>query len=1343
VADTSRGAKLLQQAARRPDGEALLKLARAVCLAVFVEPGLLRQARVRLVPGVDAGTESDLWFSPLVLTRNVTGIVLDPDVLAVLRHQLATGVEATDFTNRAHDLVERLHAGHPPALQLEEEVVWEAIRQGSTAGPRIEAQLRTAVKAMATDADGGWDVARWAAQAWRRLPDIATRTEAGQLLAVGSSVRLGTATSVAGFGDRRMPTSLSWLMPSGADEPMLLGVELAVDGLRFIKPAVDGLVLQLPRTSPLVLEVSWHDGTTSHSKVVTVAPGVNLVLGSVVGQVTLRTLTGRRYLIEPEAAEAPSQAVDASWSGSRPRVVNPPPVTPPTGFQDRFVETRLIEEFLRDDRIRMFTVVGRGGIGKTALVCRLLRAREGGQLPDDLLPLAVDGIVYLGLSSGQEVTFPNLFTDLCRLLPESTAQRLEQLLEDSQQTPRELMLLLLEALSPHQVVALLDGVEALVDPETLEITDGALDEALRTLLTAPRHSLKVILTTRVAPRQLQLVEPARQRRLDMDEGLSSPYAEQLLRLMDPDGSLGLRDAPAELLTAARVRTGGYPRALEALVAVLAADRGMSLQRLLAEIEGIPPEDIVEALDGEAFNRLDPVALQVMQALAIYGLPVWPVAVDFLLKPYRPALDSGPTLDRLVNMQFVRGDAGRYYLRQVDRDYALSRIPAGRHSDSDATDPPFTRYALRHRGAEYFRRVRTPHETWKQVDNLAPQLAEFELRCQNEEYETAASVLSEIDAAYLLRWGQYRLVVKLHERLQGKLTDPSITLTSTVALGTALRMMGQYRRATERYEVALSLARAHGHRQAVGALLGDLGDCSASLGDFSRAISQIEQALAIAREVGDQLAEGTQLHNLGGCYASVGEVRRASDLYEWALTIARRVSNRQGEASSLIGLGDGHADGEAWELAVQCYEQAVQIADGLGFRHGQVQGRLVLAKAHLIQGELSAARAAAEAAHAQDEPLDNGDAAALLGLVLLRQQAPGEARMAFSEAVAHTGVLLEHAPENYHALDTKALALCGLTLLGDAARLPEAMAAVEAARAVTVAAGVVRDAVRLLDALVVVDQGDVLGPVRARAAAQAPEPPPAEPEGSRQDPGGGRVVVLDRVALKNAIRRMTEESSQIRILAVDGPPGSGKSFTSQIVQQVAAETQAFRVAYVNFDQHPLLGPVELAEELASQLGRSLESIPQPQATTARVVHELANWLMAQVEASDRHWWWILDGPSSVTAMNLDTHDLVRALVERVQRPSVQLRLVLLGFDEQFPPHVEPFVYREELASIGGPEIRDYLVDLLRRVGREMDAGQIDAATQTVLDGLPAGRDRLRTLSARMSQVAEAVSQPVAY
>ena len=50
--------------------------------------------------------------------------------------------------------------------------------------------------------------------------------------------------------------------------------------------------------------------------------------------------------------------------------------------------------------------------------------------------------------------------------------------------------------------------------------------------------------------------------------------------------------------------------------------------------------------GEAFSRLDPAAQQAMQALAIYGRPVTPAAVDYLLQPYLPGVNSAPVLNRL-------------------------------------------------------------------------------------------------------------------------------------------------------------------------------------------------------------------------------------------------------------------------------------------------------------------------------------------------------------------------------------------------------------------------------------------------------------------------------------------------------------------------------------------------------------------------------------------------------------------------------------------------------------------------------------------------------------------------
>src|SRR3712207_4957920 len=118
----------------------------------------------------------------------------------------------------------------------------------------------------------------------------------------------------------------------------------------------------------------------------------------------------------------------------------------------------------------------------------------------------------------------------------------------------------------------------------------------------------------------------------------------------------------------------------------------------------------------------------MEALAVYARPVTPTAVDYLLQPHVPGINSAAVLGRLVNMQFVRKEGGRYYLHPVDRAYAFGQVPVGEEADREEVDaPPFTQYALLHRAAEYYRQTRRPREAWKTLDDLASQLAEFELR----------------------------------------------------------------------------------------------------------------------------------------------------------------------------------------------------------------------------------------------------------------------------------------------------------------------------------------------------------------------------------------------------------------------------------------------------------------------------------------------------------------------------------------------------------------------------------------------------------------------------------------
>jgi hypothetical protein len=95
--------------------------------------------------------------------------------------------------------------------------------------------------------------------------------------------------------------------------------------------------------------------------------------------------------------------------------------------------------------------------------------------------------------------------------------------------------------------------------------------------------------------------------------------------------------------------------------------------------------------------------------------------------------------------------------------------------------------------KYFQQVRKPPGDRKTTDDLAPQLAEFDLRCQAQDFNTAVRVVFEFDCNHLYLWGYYRLMAELHERVQGKLTDPLANENSIGMLGHAYYRMGSIKR----------------------------------------------------------------------------------------------------------------------------------------------------------------------------------------------------------------------------------------------------------------------------------------------------------------------------------------------------------------------------------------------------------------------------------------------------------------------------------------------------------------------------------------------------------------------
>jgi tetratricopeptide (TPR) repeat protein len=769
--------------------------------------------------------------------------------------------------------------------------------------------------------------------------------------------------------------------------------------------------------------------------------------------------------------QAPREPVAVRTS----RFVNPPPVTPPSWFQGRVVETALVGRDVADPGIRMVTVAGRGGVGKTALVCRLLKGLEAGRIPDaaeEHCHLTVGGIVYLAHNGVHQVQYPHLVGDLLRLLPGEDAARLEGLARDPGVDPRHVMRAVLEAFPVGDpVVVLLDNLESVMDAEAETLAEPALEEALRTVLTAPAHAVTVVATTRVVPVGLLAAAPAAHRLRRLDAGLSLEDAATVLRELDDQGHLGLRDAAPGLLVGLWEHTRGFPRALEAVKAILEGDPSLTPADLIDQTQDLPEDQVVEVLVGQAFDLLDPAAQQVMQALSIFPAPVSAVGVDFLLQPLNPTVNAAPVLSRLVRRQLARVDQGRFHLHPVDRAYALNTIPPGRPGSM-----AFTLAGLRGRAAGYYAQIRTTRESWRTLDDIGPQLAEFDLRCEAGDHDTAHTVLADITFDYLQKWGHDRLAADLHERLTDKLSDPFAQGANHADLGNCYFTLGRIQAAIEHYQQALTIHRGLGDRHGEANDLGGVGNCYDALGQTQAAIRHHQEGLTITREIGFRVGEANHLGNLGLSNARLGQTETAIRHHQQALTIEREIGYRYGEALDLVYLGDLAVDQDELARAGELYREAIGIGEQTGNAQVLSEARTGLARCQLLAGDLKAAEATAGQAAAIDYPGERAMLALLTGVSRLRQDQPDAAEAAFAQALAAADARLGETPGDYAHLDVRALALRGLALANPQANpgaMAESIESFRRARSVNSEAGVTARTLRLLDQLTAADPGGTL------------------------------------------------------------------------------------------------------------------------------------------------------------------------------------------------------------------------------------------------------------------------------
>lgn len=616
--------------------------------------------------------------------------------------------------------------------------------------------------------------------------------------------------------------------------------------------------------------------------------------------------------------------------GLRPLAVRPPlsalacrdrlpvPLTPLIG---RALEVEAGARYLLESGVRLLTLTGPGGTGKTrlalAIAAAVARHFTAGACMVDLAPLVDPALVLDAVAAALGV---KAWERSSGLIP----------LSDPEDQP---------------LLLVLDNFE--------QVRDAAPDVVA---LLAAYPTLKVLVTSRVALRvrgeQLLIVPPLglpdAARIADSNALAGSPAVALFVdraRAARPDFALTAHNSP--VVAAICAHLGGLPLAIElaaariavlspaALLALLrgASGRGKGLATLAGGVADLPPRQqslrqtidwsyaLLVAEERQVFARLAPFVgggtLEAFEA----------VAGD-------PAVDVLGALEGLLHASLVAradraGDEPRFTMLEVLREYAAERLAA---SGEEAT--------VRGRHAAHYLALAaaagpaikgTEQGAW-----LARLAAEHDNLRAALEWALGAgehALSQQLGAALAWYWyvsGHYGEGRRWLERLTA-VEDGPLVLRARVRQGLAriLHAQGDLAGAAARYAESRTLAAAAGDRHGEAAALNGLGLVAYDRGDYADSSATLTACLALRRELGDRHGGAVALNSLGNVAKNRGEWSAAVALYEEALADFLALRDERGMSVTLHNLGHlAWLAGEPTRAAAPL-EESLRLARRLG------------------------------------------------------------------------------------------------------------------------------------------------------------------------------------------------------------------------------------------------------------------------------------------------------------------------------------------------------------------------------------------------------------------------------
>ena len=567
---------------------------------------------------------------------------------------------------------------------------------------------------------------------------------------------------------------------------------------------------------------------------------------------------------------------------------------PATPFVGRKRELEEITALLDREDVRLLTLTGPGGTGKTRLA--LQAAAEAA----DHYP---DGITWAPLAP---------LRDPALLLP-TVAQGLEL----NEEPGRLLTETLATALVGKQTLLVLDNAEHL-------LPDVAADVARLRDLDGP----KVLVTSR---ERLRIGGEQAWPVPSLVESDAVELFTARARAVDP--SFSATASTAELCT----RLDELPLAIELAAgrtALFSTDEllerlSQRLDLLQGDREADPRQQTLRATIEWSYDLLPPDEQRLFRSLSVFVGGCTFEAAEAVC-----GVDAD-TLQSLIDKSLVRKrptDAGsRYWMLETIREFALERL------DAEAETP-----RLQQLHAEYY--VALAEREWPEL--RGPGQAAALRRLESEHANLRAAIAWACDqgeaelalrlAAFLWRFWWVRGLLSEGRRWLGMVLALPVEgfedVRATVLEGAAALAWGQAdaERAEAHAEEALELFRRVDDKRGVARALNHLGLVSQERGAYERARGFFDESGALARELGNERGYAVAVVNLGGLALIEGDYPRAREFSELGLRLHHEHDSRDGEAISLLNLGFAALEEGAVHEARTHLEKSCELFRELGF-----------------------------------------------------------------------------------------------------------------------------------------------------------------------------------------------------------------------------------------------------------------------------------------------------------------------------------------------------------------------------------------------------------------------------